>query len=378
MKRLQIVSRAFTAIAVIACTAMLGCSKTEQQTTNKAPVKIGLDASLSGNLAFWGQSIQQGMQLANEQYNAQHPESAVTVVYEDNQGDPKAALAAMQKLCSVDRVACVVGVMTPFSKPLRPLAAELKTPVLGTVVASLNFGAENSWSFRDYPTPDQLSARAAEYAYQKMGLRRAVCLAVNDEYGKDSETIFAKRFKELGGEVLGSDTVAQTDTDVRPQVTKLLAQNPDCAFVAIRENAQGISVRQFRELGFKGQILGINAFDSPVVWKVCGEYGEGVIFTSALVDFQNNPAAAAFAEAFHKKYGDKEIPHTYAYGYSIGMYLMDLASKANGDPEKMRELLSSLDTDSIRGHIKMSPSRDVLSAVAVYQRKGGQNIIVEK
>lgn len=374
MKRFNTFRMVCSAVLLTAGLAMIGCGKRVAD----RPVTIGVTASISGNLAFWGESIRDGMMLANEEYNKLHPSSPVRIIYEDNQSDSKMVIAAMRKLCGVDHAACVVGVMTPFSKPLRPLAAELKTPILGTVVASLNFGAENEWSFRDYPTPDQLSARVAEYGYHKLGLRRAVCLHVNDEYGKDSESIFAKRFSELGGQVLGVDTVSQSDTDVRAQVTKLLTQTPDCVFLAIRENAQGVSVRQFRELGFKGQILGINAFDSPVVWRVAGEHGEGVVFTSALIDYEGNPVAKSFADAFNKKHPGVEIAHTYAYGYSIGMYLMDLAAKAGGDPIKMRDLMESFSADSIRGPISMAPTRDVLSPVAVYQRRGGKNVIVEK
>jgi branched-chain amino acid transport system substrate-binding protein len=364
-------------VAGIVAVGMLGCSKTDQQTSGKPTIKIGLDGSLSGTVAFWGESVLQGMQLANEEYLAEHPDADTTIIPEDNQGDPKSAISAMRKLCTVDHVASVVSVMTPFSKPLRPLAAELKTPVLGTVVASLNFGAENEWSFRDYPTPDQLGARIAEYGYNKLNLRRAVCLVVNDEYGKDSQTLFEKRFKEIGGQVLASDTMTQTDTDVRAQVTKLLTQTPDCAYLVVRENALVTAVRQFRELGFKGQILGINAFDSPVVWQGCGEYGEDIVFASALIDYEGNPKAAAFAEAFKKRFS-KEPTHTNAYGYSIGKYLLPLAVQANGDPVKVRDLLASLEADSIRGNLKMLPSRDVLTGVAVYQRKGGKNVILDK
>jgi branched-chain amino acid transport system substrate-binding protein len=361
----------WTCAILIAVT--LGCSEKHE----KVPIRIGADLALSGPVAFWGESIQQGLQLAAEQYAQAHPDSPVTIVYEDNQGEAKNSITIMRKLCTADNVSCVVSVLTPLSKPLRPLASELKTPLLGTVVASLNFGKENEWSFRDYPTPDQLSGLIAEYGYRKLGLRRAVALVVDDEYGNDSRTLFKEKFAALGGQVAGTDTVTQKDTDVRAQVTKLLALNPDSAFLVIRENVLGIAVRQFRELGFKGQILGINAFDSPVVWQACGSYGEGVIFSSAHIDYEGNPEAAAFSAAFRKRF-QKEPNHTHAYGYSIGSYLLPLAARAEGDPMKMRELLASLEADSLRGHIKMLPTRDILTPVALYQRHGDRNLLLEE
>lgn len=340
-----------------------------------AEVTIGVAAAFSGPVSFWAQSILQGMQLATDEYNAAHPERKAKIIFEDNGGEANKQIGAMRKLCTTDHVSCVVSVLTPYSKPLRPLAEQFETPLLGTVVASLDFGSANSWCFRDYPTPDQLSAKMADHAHQVLNLRRAVSLVVNDEYGTDSLNIFRKAFENLGGKLLGSDTVTQTDTDMRAQVTKLLQMNPDCVFLVIRENALGTAVRQFRELGFQGQILGINAFDSPVVWDVCGSYGDGIIFTSVLIDYDNNPEAAAFLNAFRKRFG-KNPMHTHAYGYSIAKYLLPMAAKTVGNKHGMKTLLTTLDTDSVRGRIKMAPSRDVLSSVAIYKRVGDKNVIV--
>jgi len=339
--------------------------------------KIGVAAAFTGPVSFWAESVLQGMQLAADEYRTVNPGKSVEIIFEDNGGEAKNQIAAMRKLCTTDGVSCVVSVLTPYSKPLRPLAEQLETPLLGTVVASLDFGAVNSWCFRDYPTPDQLSARMADYGYEKLNLRKAVSLVVNDEYGTDSLKIFKQSFEKQGGELLRSDTVMQTDTDMRAQVTKLLQSDPDCVFLVIRENALGTAVRQFRELGFAGQILGINAFDSPAVWEACGPHSEGILFTSVLIDYENNAEAAAFLAAFRAKY-NKDPMHTHAYGYSIAKYLFPFAEQAQGDGQVMKRLLTSLDTESVRGRIKMAESRDVLSGVAIYKRIGNSNIIIEE
>lgn len=367
-------------VAVLAVASLIFVNRPKDQDAGiaqKAEIKIGMAAALSGPVSFWAESVLQGMQLATNEHNAVHPEQPVTIIYEDNGGEAKNQIAAMRKLCTSDQVSCVVSVLTPYSKPIRPLAEQFKTPLLGTVVASLNFGLENEWCFRDYPTPDQLAARMADHAYEKLGFRKAVSLVVNDEYGTDSLKVFQRSFEDKGGKFLGSDTVMQTDTDMRAQVTSLLQTDPDCVFLVIRENALGTAVRQFRELGFTGQILGINAFDSPVVWEACGPYSEGIQFTSVLIDYDNNPDAIAFLAAFRKQYG-KEPMHTHAYGYSIAKYLIPLAAKAEGNGNEMKNLLAHLETDSVRGKIKMAPSRDVLSGVAIYQRIVDKNVIIEE
>ena len=373
MKKNQIVIGALLLSIVLLAIFLVRQSSDDVPT---AP-SIGLNMPLSGGLAFWGTSIQQGMKLAHEIDTRDHPNDLVVLVVEDNAGEVRNALSIMRKLTSVDNVAVVVSSLTPLSKPLRPLALETKTPLLGTVVASLNFGEENSWSFRDYPTPDQLSAYMADFAFNNMNLRRAVSLVVDDEYGRDSQTIFEQQFESLGGSALGGDTMSQQDTDARAQITKLLALDPDTAFLVIRENALGIAVRQFRELGFEGKIIGINAFDSPVVWRTSGESSNGVVFSSALIDYEGNSEAKEFREAFLDRY-DSEPYHTHAYGYSIGQYLFNLARLSEGDSVKMGSLLTNMQFNTIRGDLSMSSSRDVLSGVAIYERQDGETVIVER
>jgi branched-chain amino acid transport system substrate-binding protein len=363
-----------TVIAAIIVAA--GCTKNTEK-PEATPIKVGANLSLTGPVAFWGQSILDGLRLAAEDYAKQHPDKPIQLVAEDNQGDPKVAVSAMRKLTTVDHVTAVVSAMTPFSKPLRPLAAQARTPLIASVVVAKNFGAENEWSFRDYPTPEQLGGSIAEYGYKTLALRRAVCLVVDDEYGRDAQALFTERFTALGGEVLGSDTAPQKDSDVRGQVTKLLRFKPDTAYIVIRENTLGVAIRQFRELGFRGQILGINSFDSPVVWRAAGSAANGATFSNVHIDYERNAAAKAFVMRFKQKYG-QEPNNTQAYGYSIGTYLFPIAAESGGDPTKARALLSSMTAGTLRGQIRMLPSRDVQTSVAIYRRQGDQTVLLRE
>jgi branched-chain amino acid transport system substrate-binding protein len=365
---------AIVAVLVLAAAAALMFRGGDDK---NAPPKIGVDFALSGGLSFWGDSFLKGLQLAVDENGREHPDSPVALVIEDNKGDAKNAVTAMRKLSDVDKVAVVLSALTPLSKPLRTLAADTKTPLLASIVATLDFGKENDWSFRDYPTPNQMGSTAANYAFSKLNLRKTVALVVNDEYGKDCLKQFSDTFTSLGGSVPGNETVAQADTDMRAQITKLLASNPDSAYLVIRENALGIAVKQFRELGFKGQILGLNAFDSPVVWRVAGDAGDGVVFVSAFFDHLKNEQTKAFDAAFKDKHG-AEPNDTNAYGYSVGKYLIPIVVQAKGDRETVRQLLSKMEAESIRGKIRMLPSRDVLTTVAVYKRQGSTNVLMEE
>jgi branched-chain amino acid transport system substrate-binding protein len=358
---------------LIAALVIAGCSKKPEE----APIKIGADITLTGQTAFWGQQVKKGLDVAVAEANEEQGARPVKVLYQDNQGEAKNGISIFQRFATIDRVSAVVSIFSPVSNPLRPLAVQSKVPLLATVVSAEGFGKENEWSFRDFPSQGQQANAIADYVYRELKLRRAVCLVVNDDYGRDGERVFTAAFEGLGGKVVGSETIKQTDSDARAQATKLMTLGPDCLFVVVRDTTLGLCVKQFRELGFKGRIVGVNAFDAPVVWKAAGDADEGVVFSSAYIDYAGNAAAKAFFLRY-KAANAEDADWVAVYGYTIGKYLCQVVRQAGGDAEKVRLGLAALKAESIRGTLVMSPGRDVLGPIGIYERKGTANILQKR
>lgn len=362
-------------IVLVAIACLTFSAYTKNPTSQ--PIKIGADITLTGQIAYWGQQVKKGLDVAVKEANETSGVRAIEVLYQDNQGEAKNGITIFQRFATVDKVSAVLSIFTPICKPLRPLAAQYKIPLITTVVSAAGFAQENEWCFRDFPPQEQQAFAIAQYAYQQLKVRRAVSLVVNDDYGRDGEKIFTTEFERLGGKVVGNETVGQKDMDARAQATKLIALKPDCLFIVVRDTTLGLCVRQFRELGFKGRIIGVNAFDAPIVWQAAGKSGQGVVFTSAHIDYAGNPVAKSFATRYKSMY--KEEPDWVAvYGYTIGQYLCNLARQTDGDPGKLRTALASLNTDSIRGTLKMNSDRDVLCPIGIYERKGVTNVLLKK
>jgi branched-chain amino acid transport system substrate-binding protein len=364
-----------TGVALL-CLLLVGCGAKPPQS---AVIKLGADFSLTGKTAFWSQQVRKGLDLGIDEINSQAGPSGakVEVVYEDNQGSPANAVTAWQKLDQVDNVPVVIAVFTPICEPLRANAAASKLPLLATVTSGRAFAALNEWSFRDFVSQDQQCPALARYVCGKLGIKTAGYLVVNDDYGLDGAKAFSEAFEKLGGKMLKGDVFNQTDTDMRSQITKILAQKPDAVLVIGRSQSLAASIIQIREQAFKGRILGVNSFDTEEVRKQVGNAGEGVVFSSSYVDFEGDPAAQAMKAAFLKRYN--EAPdYITAYGYSVGEYLGKVLQQTGNDRTKVREALASLNVESIRGTLKTSPTRDILSPIGIYEYVQGKNVLKEK
>lgn len=376
MKRQITITLGFAAALLITFAAATLISK-QNKKTDIQTIKIGANLTLSGPIAYWGEQVQKGLTIAATQANQDSSQTPVEILYQDNQGEAKNAISIFQRFVSVEGVTAMISIFTPVSSPLRSLSESYETPLLATVVSAVGFGLENEWSFRDFPSQSHQATAVAQHAINQMMTTRAATLVVNDDYGRDGETVFRETFTQLGGTVVASETMEQRAIDVRAQLTKLLASDPQALFIVVRDNALGIAVKQARELGFHGEIIGVNAFDAPVVWEAAGAAGEGVVFTSAFIDYEAKEEAQTFLEEYRRVYN--ESPDWVAvYGYTIGTYLVQMARDVEGDQAAMRAKLAGLDADSIRGRLRMNESRDVLSPIGIYKREGGQNILLEK
>jgi branched-chain amino acid transport system substrate-binding protein len=361
------------AVAIAIVISSFACQRPYTEQGQNSP-KIGACLSLTGPISYWSQQIKRGLDLALEHANASSLSKVPKIIYEDNQGDPKIAVTAFQKLANVDHVSTIITAHTPISKAQRPLAGQSKIPLLGTVVSAVDFGLENEWCFLDWPSQAVLTPPLARHSYQVLRARKAATLVVNDAYGTDGAKIFAEAFTKEGGKVVATETMGPNDTDFRGQLTKIITSRPDVLYMVARDAALANAVRQARQAGYNGKIVGPNAFDAPIVWNTLGDLANGIIFANIQID-TNSEGVKLFDSDYRKKYS--EPPDWVSlYGYSIGQYLIKAVQDGGTDTEKIRVALSTLNTDTLRGHLEMNASREVNQRSRLYLRQSGENILV--
>jgi branched-chain amino acid transport system substrate-binding protein len=93
-------------IASVVLLALSGCQKIRTEET----YQIGAVLPLTGNIAFLGEPVKKAMDMAVQDINGGGGISGkpLEIIYEDSKGDPKAAVTAMNKLTTVDKVPMVV------------------------------------------------------------------------------------------------------------------------------------------------------------------------------------------------------------------------------------------------------------------------------
>jgi branched-chain amino acid transport system substrate-binding protein len=169
------------------------------------------------------------------------------------------------------------------------------------------------------------AAAGAEYAIEKFG-KNAYLLADNGtEYTQLLADYFKSRFLELGGDIVLEDVYFDNVSNFSVQIGKVkaLPKQPDFYYIAAMPYSIGPIVKQFRNVGLVGPIMGGDGYDTPDIISIAGNASDNVFFTThALMDSERGTIGIKrFIAAYNKEYGHDPENAFAALGYDA-IYLI--------------------------------------------------------
>lgn len=361
MKKVSVIANLSIVICIILM--MFSC---ERKSKN---VSIGFDIPLTGMYDYWGNEFKNGADI----YLSFHPE--LNVEFEDNQGDTKTGVSIANKLLNIDNVDAVVSLFAPFSFPLRDIAEKAEKPLISSFNSSTTFTTGYNYCFSDFASHDMQLPLLVGYVTDSMQLRRGVYYCVNDDYGTDGAKIVTNLFDEKNIDISG-ELFNTGETNHRNVIAKLLNDSVDFVFLIARDRDLINAVNQIRERNKDILILGVGSFDAPVIWEgIPADNQRNVLFASSYFEKDYDEESRLFYDEFYK-INKREPNYPAVFGYTICQYLSESISKAHDNGDKLIDVMSKLDYNSIRGVIKMTDNHVIYSSIAIYKRENGNSVPV--
>jgi len=273
--------------------------------TDGKGINIGAILPLSGYGAKYGEAARKGMELAVDQINSAGgiKGRSIRIIYDDSQGDPKAGVAAFQKLVTVDNVQAVLGdLLSSVTLSVAPIANQRKVVLFSPASSSPKLTEAGDYVFRNCPSDVYEGSVMANFAFDKLALREVAILRINNDYGLGIGDVFKKAFSAKGGSIVDEESYDENSTDFRTQIAKIGKDHPPAVYM-LGYKQMGYILRQAKELGLKTQFLSTVTFEDPDILKVAGDAAEGVIYSASTFDPKSvNDVVSRFVAAFEAKY----------------------------------------------------------------------------
>ena len=358
-------------IVVFACVLFSFSVQAEQE---KESVKIGAILPLSGDASFWGSNSKNAIELALEDVSKQSNVN-VEMIYEDEECEPRKAVAAIKKLISVDKVQAVIGAICSSSTlAIAPIAERNNVLLLSPCSEADDITNAGDYIFRTWPAGNKQMKALAKHAWNNLKFKTVGVLYIENDYGVSLAEEFKKAFSSLGGKISAYEGYPSTETDFRAQLTKIKAHQPEGLLLA-GYIADGIAaVRQVKELGLNTTILGVSTHNSPDFLTPVGKHANGM-YIADLEDL----TAKEFKSRYEKTYSMKWPGNTScaSVAYDDVKLLVAAISKHGYEATKIKDYLYSVkEFKGVSGPITFDSNGDLVRGHLVFKIQDGKLIPV--
>ncbi|MFO5439310.1 MAG: ABC transporter substrate-binding protein, partial [Dolichospermum sp.] len=285
------------------CTSLLtacggGNTGTNTATNTSTPtsraIPIGIAFAQTSNVALLGQEGIAGVKIAEKYFNDQGGVNGtpIKLVVQDTSGDESGAINAFQTLINKDKVVGIIGpTLSQQAFSADPVAERAKVPVIAASNTAKGIPELGDYIARVSVPIAKVAPNAVKAALkQNPNIKKvAVFYAQNDAFNKSETEIFQNTVKDAKLEIVTVQKFQTTDTDFQSQITNAMNLKPDLVIISGLAADGGNLVRQLRELGYKGLIIGGNGLNSSNILTVCKALCDGVIIAQAYSpDHANN------------------------------------------------------------------------------------------
>ncbi|MEA5567357.1 ABC transporter substrate-binding protein [Anabaena sp. UHCC 0399] len=340
----KVVLSSTCALLITACgsnSANNSPNNTPDTTNTSNTVPIGIAVAQTSNVALLGQEQVAGVKIAEKYFNEKGGINGtpIKLVFQDTSGDEAGAINAFQNLINKDKVVGIVGpTLSQQAFSANPVAERAKVPVVGPSNTANGIPEIGDYVARVSVPVSIVAPNAVKAALkQNPNIKKvAVFFAQNDAFSKSETEIFQKTVKDQGLELATVQKFQTTDTDFQSQATNAINLNPDLVIISGLAADGGNLVRQLRELGYKGLIVGGNGMNTSNLFSVCKALCDGVLIAQAYSPEHPGEINAAFRKAYVDQF-KKEPPQFSAQAFAAVQVYVD-ALKALDNQRKVNTL----------------------------------------
>jgi branched-chain amino acid transport system substrate-binding protein len=335
-------------------------------------IKIGYNIPLTGDNPDVGASSKNAAEL----YLKKHPTVtvggktyALKFIYEDNEYKPESAVKINTKLITEEEVLGIIGPQSSSQAvPAGEVANNYATPMISPWSTNPNTTLDRPYVFRGCFLDPFQGPVAANFATDELGAKKAaVIYDIAADYSKGLAEFFKQAFEKIHGpgSVVAFESFTTGDKDFSAQMTNIVMSGADVLFVPQYYSEVPLIIRAAKEMGWKKEILGADAWGGGDLMGLCGDDCKGYYFSTHYAAAGAKGATKAFIDEYRDAY--KKTPDDVAAltWDSIGLLVRaikdthGLTGDIKTDRTKVKDALASVkDYPGITGTMTFTAEGD--------------------
>ena len=365
--------------AFFVCFLAVACNQNQSSTNNSFAftdtIPIGVAVAQTSNVALLGQEQVIGSKIAEQYFNQQQGVNGIPIkiMLQDVAGDEQGAINAFNTLINKNKVIGIVGPsLSQQAFAADPIAQRAKVPVLGPSNTAKGIPQIGNYIARVSAPVAEVAPNAVKKALEiNPNLKKvAVFFAQNDAFSKSESETFQETVKQQNLDLVTIQKFQTTDTDFQTQATAAINLQPDLIIISGLAADGGNLVKQLRELGYRGLIIGGNGLNTSNIFPVCQAKCDGLLIAQAYNPQLDNSINQAFRETY-KAENQQEPPQFSAQAFTgVQVFVEALRSVDQETPiknlslselrTKLRDKLLTQSYQTVLGEISFTPEGEII------------------
>jgi branched-chain amino acid transport system substrate-binding protein len=352
--------------------------ETPAKPSDKDTLLLGVATSLTGGQATFGISTRNGVDLAVKEVNAAGGVKGkqLTMRVYDTQGKPEEAAQAVTRLITQDKVLMILGdVASSNSLAMAEKAQAAGVPMITPSSTNPAVTEKGDYIFRVCFIDPFQGFVMAKFARESLKASKVAVLQDNKSaYSIGLTEVFTRKFTEMGGKIVGTESYSQGDSDYRAQLTAIKKAAPEAIYVPGYYSEVGVIARQAKELGLNVPLLGGDGWDSEKLYELGGSAIQGSYFSNHYSPDNPDPRIQKFVSDYKAAYGG--VPDALAaLAYDAAKVAAEALKKAPDTSGKaIRDAIAQTkDFPGIAGTITLDEKRNAVKPAVVLKVGDGKS-----
>ncbi|MDP8904867.1 MAG: branched-chain amino acid ABC transporter substrate-binding protein [Chloroflexota bacterium] len=287
------------------------------------PIHIGMLLVLTGPDADLGRDAQIGAQVAAEMAGNEILGHPISFNPQDDQCSAEGGTAGARALVSDPTIVAIIGTScSSAGVPASQIASDAGVLIVSpsATAPSLTHPDTHQPFFLRTAHNDEVQGEAmARFAREVLQVERAASVHDGSPYSEQLQQVFRDRFQEFGGTLAGdAQAVAPTDTDMRPVLTTIAANDPGLIYYPIFTAGGALMTQQARENpDLEGvHLAGADGMQSPTFLNAAGEAAIGLFASGPDLAYAGTFYSEEFLPAYRQISGTEaplSVFHAHAF-----------------------------------------------------------------
>jgi branched-chain amino acid transport system substrate-binding protein len=319
-----------------------------RNTVAAEPYKIGLITHLSGFAAFVGVPEKNAAELFAEAINKKggiNGQPVKLIVYDDA-GDTSKGVLAAKRLIEQDDVHGIIGPsLSGIALAIIPFVEEKGVPIIVGATAVELAEPPKKWVFQIIPTIIHETEMNLRFVKNK-GITKVGLLCATDAWGKEAKKWSEQLAPKIGVDIVASEWLGASDTDVTTQLTKIKASGARAIILTVASAAGVVVEKNYHQLGLDQLLILGSGMSSKKYIDAAGPVAEGHYVPGYRINLWDilpakDPSKALilnFKSEYEKKY-KQEVDIYGAQAWDQMLVMTEAMKKSGPNRVKLRDAI---------------------------------------